>query len=165
MMPDEQNRNVEERERPFPWHCPQCWRPEVRLARVPYRCERTYEDEIHAVDLPDLEVPRCGNCGRLVFTYAQDDAINHALRQQLRLLQPADIQAGRKKLGLNEKELATRLGVPADQVGRWENELEIQPRVVDNLLRVFFGSSEARSILAETAAVAAASSPAVSPGA
>ena len=80
-MPDlEAARPSQPRGRPFPWHCPRCRRKEVRPATIPYRGVRTYEGREFAVDVPELVVPRCGNCGELVFNYTAEEQIDQALK-------------------------------------------------------------------------------------
>ena len=56
------------RARPFPWFCPNCRRQEVRCGTIPYQCERFDKGQPVTVRLPALNVPKCGNCGELVFT-------------------------------------------------------------------------------------------------
>jgi hypothetical protein len=68
--------------RPFPWVCPKCHKKEVQPALIPYHAERLHEGRIIAVDIPRLEVPRCGNCGELVFNYAADEQIPDAVKAQ-----------------------------------------------------------------------------------
>src|ERR1700733_9449159 len=135
---------VQSKYRPFPWHCPRCRRKEVRPAAIHYQCERTHDGRKHTIDIPELETPKCGHCGELVLTYAQDDVIRRALRRQLGLLQADEIEAGRAALALTQEGLAARLGVTEEQVSHWETYRQNQSRALDNLMRVFFGSSEAR---------------------
>jgi hypothetical protein len=66
--------------RPFPWVCPRCRKKEVRLATIPYKTERLYEGRLIAVTIPCLEVPKCGQCGELVFNYATDEQILDAVK-------------------------------------------------------------------------------------
>src|SRR5260221_12233106 len=68
--------------RPFPWFCPNCRRQEVRRVTIPYQCQRLDNVQPITVVLSALEVPRCGNCGELVFTYDTEEQINHAYRAQ-----------------------------------------------------------------------------------
>jgi len=68
--------------RPLPWICPRCRKKEVRLATISYRTERLYEGRPVAVDIPDLNVPKCANCGELVFNYAADEQILVAVKAQ-----------------------------------------------------------------------------------
>jgi hypothetical protein len=68
--------------RPFPWFCPNCRRQEVRRVTIPYQCQRFDNGQPITVVLSALEVPRCGNCGELVFAYDTEEQINHAYRAQ-----------------------------------------------------------------------------------
>lgn len=133
--------------RPFPWHCPKCRKKEVRPALVSYRCDMTHDGQLHTVEVPQLSVPRCGNCGELVFNDDAEAQIRRALRTQLRLLTPEEIQTARTGLGLSQAALADRLGVTEATISRWETEAQIQSRALDNLLRVFFAFPEVRSVL------------------
>jgi len=70
------------RERPFPWYCPRCRQKEVRRESISYQCQRIHDSQPVTIDVPDLKVPRCGNCGELVFDYLAEDQINAAYRRQ-----------------------------------------------------------------------------------
>ena len=74
--------------RPFPWHCPKCRKKEVRLATISYQTERLHEGRLIAVDIPHLDVPKCANCGELVFNYAADEQIRAAVTAQATVAQP-----------------------------------------------------------------------------
>lgn len=107
----------------------------------------SHEGRLHAVEVSNLTVPRCEHCGELVFNDDAEAQVRGALRRQLRLLTPQEIRAARTGLGLSEKNLADRLGVPETAVSRWETESQIQSRALDNLMRVFFTLPEVRSVL------------------
>jgi hypothetical protein len=80
-MPDPQTNGAQiPAGRPFPWVCPKCRKKEVRLATMPYHAERLYEGRVVVVDIPSLEVPRCGECGELVFNYPADEQILAAVK-------------------------------------------------------------------------------------
>jgi hypothetical protein len=66
--------------RPFPWVCPRCRKKEVRPAKIPYHAERLHEGCLVAVEIPDLDVPKCANCGELVFNYTADEQILAAVK-------------------------------------------------------------------------------------
>src|SRR5260370_28822167 len=70
-------------ERPFPWHCPRCRRKEVQRATIPYQCQRLHNGRTVTVSIPHLAVPRCANCGQLVFDYVAEEQINQAVREFL----------------------------------------------------------------------------------
>jgi len=149
MMPEQQLQTATDstRQRPFPWHCPKCRKNEVRPAIISYRCDMAHDGQLYSVTVPELTVPRCGHCGELLFNYPAEEQIRNALRGQLRLLTPDEIRAARTALGLSQKELAGRLGVVETTITRWETGDQIQPRAMDNLLRVFFALPEVRSVL------------------
>jgi hypothetical protein len=69
-------------EKPFPWRCPKCRQPTVTRVTVPYCCQRTHDGRDVTVEIPDLAVPRCGNCGEFVFDYVADEQIRAASRTQ-----------------------------------------------------------------------------------
>jgi len=54
----------------------------VRLATIPYHAERLCDGQIIAVDIPELEVPSCANCGELVFNYTAEEQILRAVQAQ-----------------------------------------------------------------------------------
>jgi hypothetical protein len=66
------------------WFCPKCRRKEVRRVTIPYECQLQYQGYAVTVVVPDLAVPKCGNCGELVFDYEADDQINRAFEAQTR---------------------------------------------------------------------------------
>ena len=75
--------------RPFPWYCPRCRKKEVRPAMIAYHTERLYEGRLIGVTIPQLKVPKCGNCGELVFNYSADEQILNALKLQAAQPHPA----------------------------------------------------------------------------
>jgi hypothetical protein len=77
--------------RPFPWFCPRCRRKEVRRTTMPYDCQRSHNGEPVTVHVPALAVPRCGNCGELVFDYVAEEQIKEALQ---RLIQASSLHDG-----------------------------------------------------------------------
>ncbi len=84
MMPDVKatNRLSRPSGRPFPWHCPRCRQKKVWPAIIPYHAERLWDGRLVAVDIPELEVPRCDNCQELVFDYTADGQILKAVQAQ-----------------------------------------------------------------------------------
>ena len=99
--------------------------------------------------MPDLELPKCRKCGEVVFDNHAGQQINRVLRQQLGLLQPDQIRAGRNELGLSQREFAGQLGVAEESVSRWETGALIQSQVVDRQIRIFFEFPEVRGALGE----------------
>lgn len=94
--------------RPFPWFCPNCRRQEVRRATIPYQCERLYNGRPITVVLPALDVPRCENCGELVFTYDTEEQINRAYRQQTELAHNGRDNSGEKNAAEESKSASSQ---------------------------------------------------------
>jgi len=133
--------------KPFPRVCARCRTKTVWPVTIPYRASVRYEGQLHDVEVPQLVVPRCETCGELQFDNYADEQITQALRAQLHLLTPEQIQKNRTALGLKPEELAGRLGVELDLLIQWEKGLMIQSRVQDNLLRLYFALPQVRSVL------------------
>jgi CENP-B N-terminal DNA-binding domain len=53
---------------------------------IPYQCQLLYKGQPVTVVLPDLAVPKCNNCGELVFDYEADEQINQAFETLTREL-------------------------------------------------------------------------------
>src|SRR5262249_43852317 len=137
----------EPKARPFPWLCVDCFTRTVVPTVIDYTAKVKQDGVLHELHLPALEVPRCTTCGETVITTDVDEKINEALRSHLRMLTPAQIRKGIETLGLQQQELAERLGVAAETISRWVNGALIQSRAMDNLLRLFFALPEVRGVL------------------
>jgi putative zinc finger/helix-turn-helix YgiT family protein len=135
------------KDRPFPWRCGSCDEKEVYRTPTAYTTTVKYEGRAYEVEIPDLELPKCRKCGEIVFDNHAGHQINRVLRQQLGLLQPDQIRAGRNELGMSQREFAARLGVAEESVSRWETDALIQSRAVDRQIRVFFEFPEVREAL------------------
>lgn len=66
----------------------------------------------------------------------------------LGLLTPEEIRSGLDRLGLTQKESAQRLGIAEATLSHWLTDTQIQSRAMDNLMRLFLESEEARELLA-----------------
>lgn len=135
------------RDRPFPWRCFECKAKEVVPKLTDYTTTRKYDGRSYTVRVPDLTIPTCRKCGAQVFSVGDDEPIRAALRAQLGLLSPQDIQEGRARPKLNQQEMAEQLGVAKETISRWETGALIQSRAMDNLLRLYFESEEVRRLL------------------
>ncbi len=134
--------------RPFPWHCIECGQDQIVPLATDFTITVKHDGRPYDLRIPNLEIPTCRNCGEQVFTGPEDDRITAALREQIGLLMPEEIQRHRKQLKLSQQELAEHLGVAKETISRWESGAVIQSRAMDNLLRLFFESPEARELLA-----------------
>src|SRR5438128_12425919 len=134
--------------RPFPWKCIECHQRTVHMDRVSYRCEILHDDRLYTVEVPDLETPRCTQCGTIVMIDAANRRITDTLRRQIGLLTPEQIRERRQALGLTQEELARRLGVTDTSLAAWEAGDQLQPRSVNHLLDLFFAYPNVRTHLA-----------------
>lgn len=133
--------------RPFPWRCRHCGRHEVYPAVIRYDAEDRYDGRLYAFTVPKLNAPVCRACKQMVVTIDVDDQINAALREHLHLLKPAEMRAALARVGMTQKEAAERLGVAEETLSRWLNDVQIQSRAMDNLLRAFFAFPAVREAL------------------
>jgi hypothetical protein len=78
-------------EKPFPWRCPKCRQLTVTRVTMPYRCQRTHDGRVMTVVVPNLAVPRCSNCGEVVFDYVADEQIREAFLAQFGPAEPLKI--------------------------------------------------------------------------
>ena len=140
-------------EREFCRRCSKCRERAVVIATVPYEIQVDYDGRKYQVNIPDLSVPRCAKCGNISHDHEASQQISRAFCKQARLLNGDEIRHEREKLELTQEELADMLGVDAAEVARWELGEQIQRRVADRFLRVFFDMPELRKTLARTRAL------------
>jgi putative zinc finger/helix-turn-helix YgiT family protein len=133
--------------RPFPWPCADCGAHEVYPQAIDYTTTVKHDGDAYTIHIPDLELPMCRKCGEQLFSADADDRVHAVLREQAGLLAPENIRKERERLRITQQELAEHLGVSSETVARWEAGGIIQSRALDNLLRVFFESEEARQLL------------------
>lgn len=134
-------------ERPFPRRCRRCGKTEVVIATAQYDAEVRHDGRLYAFTIPELQLPVCQACGEQVFTEDVDLQINDALREHLHMLTPDQIDAGIKRIGMSQKEVARRLGIAEATLSRWLTKTQIQSRAMDNLLRAFFAFPQVRAVL------------------
>jgi hypothetical protein len=75
--------------RPWPADTPRtigAFLAEERKVTIPDPCERLFNGRPVTVVLADLNVPRCENCGELIFDYDADQQIARAYELQTRAL-------------------------------------------------------------------------------
>ena len=125
-------------------------------APMHYRSERSFDGQRFVLEIQNLQVPTCGHCGEVSFTLAELEHMDRVFCYQLGLLQPHHIRGNRARADLSQKELADRLGVSEEKVDRWENQLELQTRAMDDAMRAIFGLPEAQFLLSDTPAVSTA---------
>ena len=134
-------------DRPFPWKCRHCGQQEVYPAVIRYDAEDRFDDRLYSFTVPELKAPVCRSCKKMVVTLDVDDQISDALRAHLHLLTPAEMRAGLERIGLSQKEAANLLGISEETLSFWLNDVQIQSRAMDNLLRSFFAFPALRDAL------------------
>jgi DNA-binding transcriptional regulator YiaG len=150
MLPDEETLKSKKHpaaDRPYPRECRKCGQVSVVPQRIDYQDTVRFDDRMVSFLAHDIEIPICRNCGEKVFTEQVDSQLCEALQRHLHLLTPAEIREGINKLGLSHKEVAERLGIAEDLLWRWAHGFSVQPRAMDNLLRLFLQVPEVRTVL------------------
>lgn len=117
------------------------------MTTTKYEAEIRHDGRLHTFTILNLELPACQACGERVFTEIVDDQVSDALRAHLNLLTPDQIRDGIKRVGMSQREAAKRLGIAEATLSRWLNEVQIQSRAMDNLLRAFFAFPQLRAAL------------------
>ena len=135
-----------EHDRPFPWRCVECWSKEVYPLATDYTTTIKHDGRAYTFQVPGVEIATCRKCGSQVFGGKEDEIIRDAFRAHVGMLTSAEIKARRNELGFSQQELAEQLGVAKETISRRETGA-IQSRPLDNLLRLFFGSREVRTLL------------------
>lgn len=125
---------------PFSPKCWKCKRPDVARATIPYTLEAAHDGLTYHVEIPGLIVPKCGNCGTLVFDSLANSQVDDAIRRTVGILAPEEIRAGREHLGYSPQQLAVALGVGSSLLLAWENGERFQPLEVDTSMRRLFAS-------------------------
>jgi hypothetical protein len=69
--------------RPFPWFCPRCRRQEVWRDSIAYQFQRNHLGQRVTIAVSNLAVPKCRNCGELVFDYLAEQQLNQAFSDQI----------------------------------------------------------------------------------
>lgn len=86
------------KELPFPWSCGNCGQQAVERETLPYSTVVQYDGRSCTVEVPEFRVPRCKNCGAMVFDDSANDQITDALRRQVGLVHPERIRRNRAYL-------------------------------------------------------------------
>jgi putative zinc finger/helix-turn-helix YgiT family protein len=139
-----------------PRRCVSCRERAVSPTVLPtYTTELEHDGRTYTVSVKELRVQQCEHCKAIVLDDDANAAISAALRHEAGLLSPEEIRANRERLGLSQRQLAQCLRISESTLSRWSTGAQIQQRAMDALLRVFFESAEARSILRGHPGVAA----------
>ncbi len=140
----------EKKLKPFPWTCPTCREKTVSPIQKDYTMATEHDGATYEVTIRD-RVPTCSRCGQAIITSDLSERISAELRRLAGLLTPERIRAKREALGLTEVQLAAALRIPQATLLRWESGMQLQPRALDLLLRLYFDSTEVRQACATAA--------------
>jgi DNA-binding transcriptional regulator YiaG len=133
--------------KPFPWRCSNCLEQAVYEAVVEYVTQMHHDGREYTVKVDALKTPKCVKCGQVAPDAEALEFLDGIFVRQLGLLTPEQIRAGRCKSNLTQGELAAALGISEAAITRLEEGRAIQPRSLDNLLRLFFGVPQVRELL------------------
>lgn len=136
-------------QKPFPWKCAHCGQRTISPVAAAYSCTMEHDGRSYLVEVADLDTPRCSNCGEIVLDDGANRRLSEAFRQQLGLLEPAQIRSNREQLGKTQRELAGLLGIAEATLSRWETGVQVQQRAMDRLLRLFFALPAVQNALAD----------------
>ena len=148
--------------RPFPWTCVACGEEDVFPLETDYVANVKHEGVMVKVCVENFAIATCRKCGDQTFSVGDDERITAALRRQVGLLLPDEIAQARSQLQISQQALADQIGVSPEMIANWESGMSIQSRAMDNLLRLFFQSADARRLLStrfEREAVAVGAKP------
>ena len=119
--------------------CRTCREKSVRQIVTDYTVEMEHDGRAYEVTVQNAELFECESCRARSLTDSTRKKLGYALRKKAGLLLPDEIRDQRKRLGLNQEQLAKYLKVAKETVSRWETGGQIQQRPMDLLLRIFFG--------------------------
>src|ERR1051326_1330872 len=84
-------------EKPYPWKCGRCGERTVNPATVDYAMLIEHDNRSLELRVPQLAVARCEACGEIVLDDEANERISTALRSQLGVLTPEQIQQNRQR--------------------------------------------------------------------
>lgn len=134
--------------------CSKCKTRNMAPRRMDYTTKLNHDNREYTVTVPQLEILECTNCGHQIVPDESFDQLVDELRRQAGLLTPLQIREHRKQLNLTQEELANLLGIAVATLSRWETGGQIQQRVMNDFLLVFFNVVQARRYLSEMRNVA-----------
>jgi len=135
------------------WKCSQCGERAVRLERFPYSCTILHDGTTYSVTVPELETPRCRNCGAIVLTTPGNEQIDNELRRLAGLMMPQEISRRRQGAG----PFARRVGPPPRRFTSYRRALgggrAVSESRVEPLAGAVFRLPNVRDHLAASAAM------------
>jgi putative zinc finger/helix-turn-helix YgiT family protein len=138
---------LEQGRKPYPWTCGKCREKAVYDGVTDYEGDIEFDNRTYHIHIPNLQTPRCRKCGTVLLDTPANEKITTEFLRVAKLLTPGKIRRYRKRLGISQNDLAKAIGIDEAMVARLEDGLQFPQRTVDNMLRLFFGSPEARELL------------------
>lgn len=136
-------------QRTFSAKCIKCRQRTKVLTPVHYTTKFCHDGREYVVEIPSLVVPKCSNCQAISLDDEANRQIDLAFRRKAGLFTPEEIRARREALGLTQQQLADEFGVAVSTLNRWENGAQIQQRIMNDFLTLFFENSEVRKRMRE----------------
>lgn len=134
----------------IPRKCTECGKKSfVITILAEYRVSLKHDGQSYEVIVPQFRVQQCRECGEITLDHDAGLQLDNALRRTVGLLMPVEITAGRKRLGLTQKQLADSLGISDCTLSRWESGVQFQQRAMDRYLRSYFEVSALRDFLTD----------------
>jgi len=103
------------------------------------------------VEVPNYKVLYCSFCDDGIVDRESADRAGEILIKHQRvvdnLLQPEELKAGRNALDLTLEDFSKLIGETPALLGKYEQGLKAQPKTVDILIRLVFGSTECLEFL------------------
>ena len=130
------------KDKPYPRKCPNCRERSLLAAVEDTTAELRHDGDPYTVTVPQLEVQVCTSCEVRNWPYEASERVTDALRVSAGILMPAEILAARLRLGATPGEIAAHLGVLEAVYSRWESGGQLQSRMQDFTLRVYFANPD-----------------------
>lgn len=134
--------------KPYPRRCAECGKESVSQTTIAHDATVKHDGKIHEFCIPELPVDQCDDCGEVFFTTVSSDAKADALKEHLGLLHAKQIRKLLAEHKLTQRKFAQHIRVAEESVSRWLNNLSIQSRALDTLMRLYFSFPQVRESLA-----------------
>ncbi len=138
----------QKKSKPYPRRCAECGKEVVIRTTVSHDAKIRHDGKVYEFHIHELPVDQCSSCDEVFFTNVSSDAKTRSLRDHLGLLQADQIRELLAEHRLTQRKFANHLRVAEESVSRWLNNLSVQSRALDTLMRLYFSIREVRESLA-----------------
>lgn len=126
----------------YPIRCIVCTKQAVNPAIVHWQGSRNHDNCLYSLDIPELPVIACDECGEVYFGCDSDEVMTREFRKKVGLLTPEEIKSNLKRLEGSHIWLAGRLNLPISLVHSYLQGLMIQSHETDTQMRELFGLAQ-----------------------